>query len=187
MSAPDLLRRVVAHLEAAGIPFMLTGSVAAAWHGAGRATMDVDLVIEATPDQLRTLVASLAGPDIYVSAEAALEALEHESMFNVVETTTGWKADLIIRKARPFSLAEFARRRPIEFDGTRLWVATLEDMIIAKLEWAGLGGSARQLEDVSALLRIAAGQLDRAYLDRWVVELGLSKQWQAAEQMSQVE
>jgi hypothetical protein len=172
----------VAALEAAGIPFMLTGSMAAACHGAGRATMDIDVVIDATADQLRRLVGSLAGPDRYVSAEAALEALEHGSMFNVVDTTTGWKVDLIIRKPRPFSRTEFARRRPVEFEGTRLWVATIEDTIIAKLEWASLGGSARQIEDVSALLRIGAGQLDHVYLDRWIVELGLGAQWQAAQQ-----
>jgi hypothetical protein len=33
-------------------------------------------------------------------------------MFNVVDFATGWKVDLIIRKARPFSLKEFERRRP---------------------------------------------------------------------------
>lgn len=184
MSAPALLQLVVARLDAVGIPFMLTGSVAAAAHGAGRATLDLDLVIEATAEQLRTLVASLASPDLYVSGDAALDALERESMFNVVDVRTGWKADLIIRKSRPFSRAEFARRKPIEFEGTRLWVATLEDMIVAKLEWAKLGGSARQLEDVAGLLRVAAGNLDRAYLDRWLDELGLRTQWQTAQQAS---
>ena len=64
MSASALLRLIAARLEALGIPFMLTGSVAAAFHGAGRATMDVDLVIDATRDQLRALVASLAALDL---------------------------------------------------------------------------------------------------------------------------
>ena len=53
MTGALLLRTVAAALDAAGIPFMLTGSVAAAWHGAGRATMDVDLVIDPTADRLR--------------------------------------------------------------------------------------------------------------------------------------
>lgn len=75
---------------------------------------------------------------------------------------------------------EFARRRSVEFEGTRLWVATVEDMIIAKLEWAKLGGSARQIEDVTAMLRVAAGQLDQAYLDRWITDLDLGPQWQAS-------
>jgi len=55
-------------------------------------------------------------------------------MFNVVDTATGWKVDLIIRQSRPFSGSEFERRRPIEYEGTHLWVATVEDLIIAKLE-----------------------------------------------------
>jgi hypothetical protein len=41
VNGTDLLRVVVARLEAAGIPFMLTGSFAAAFHGAWRATMDM--------------------------------------------------------------------------------------------------------------------------------------------------
>lgn len=143
--------------------------------------MDVDFVIHPTTAQLRALVQSLEQPGIYVSAEAALEALERESMFNVVDTTSGWKADLIIRKSRPFSQAEFARRQSIEFEGISLWVATVEDTILAKLEWAALSDSARQLEDVSALIRVA-GQLDHDYLDRWIAELGLQEPWQTAQQ-----
>lgn len=181
MSAADLLRAVATRLEAAGIPFMLTGSVAAAFHGAGRATMDLDLVVDATRDQLRVFVASLAGLNLYVSADAAMDALDHESMFNVVDPTTGWKADLIIRKSRPFSHGEFARRRAFEFEGTSLWVVSVEDLIVAKLEWAKLGASARQIEDVTAMLRIAADTLDHAYLDRWISELDLAAPWHAAQ------
>lgn len=177
MSAPDLLRRLGTQLDLSGIPFMVTGSIAAAFHGAGRATMDIDLVIEATSEQLHRLVTSLSDPETYVSEEAALEALEREGMFNVVEILTGWKADFIIRKSRPFSRSEFGRRQAFEFEGTRLWVTTLEDLIIAKLEWAKLGESARQLEDVAALLRVADGEVDQRYLDRWITELELRAQW----------
>lgn len=184
MSAPDLLRRLGTQLDAAGIPFMVTGSIAAAFHGAGRATMDIDLVIEATPDQLHRLVTSLSDPETYVSEEAALEALDREGMFNVVEIPTGWKADFIIRKSRPFSRSEFGRRQAFEFEGTRLWVTTLEDLIIAKLEWAKLGKSARQLEDVAAMLRVADGKVDDHYLNRWITELDLGTQWLVAREAS---
>ena len=130
---------------------------------------------------LRTVAAALAGPDTYISLDAALEALQHRAMFNVVNTTTGWKADLIVRKLRPFSEAEFARRRPIDFEGARLWVASAEDVIVSKLEWAKLGGSARQIEDVAELVRMA-GPLDDAYLEHWIAELDLGEQWRAARQ-----
>jgi hypothetical protein len=184
VSAQELLRRLVEHLEAAEIPFMLTGSMAAAWHGAGRATMDIDLVIEADAARLHRLVESLSGPDVYISREAAAEALARETMFNVVDATSGWKVDLIIRKSRPFSRTEFFRRQRVAFEGMPLWVASLEDVIVSKLEWAKLGGSVRQLEDVVNLLRVAEEQIDRDYLDRWITELGLEAQWRAVSAMT---
>ncbi len=177
MTVTALLRSMVTALDAAGVPFMLTGSLAAAYHGVGRATMDIDLVIDPTPAQLRALVASVGGPGRYVSADAADEALAHRSSFNVVDTTSGWKVDLIVRKLRAFSEKELERRQKAEFEGCPLWVASVEDVILSKLEWARLGGSARQLEDVAALLRVQAGHLDLAYLERWISELDVATQW----------
>jgi hypothetical protein len=45
------------------------------------------------------------------SPEAAEEALAHRAMFNVVDTTAAWKADLIVRKLRAFSETESSRRQ----------------------------------------------------------------------------
>lgn len=69
-----------------------------------------------------------------MSAEAARQALATRTMFNVVDVESGWKADLIIRKARPSSEEEFRRRLPIEFLGVRVEMATLEDVMLSKLE-----------------------------------------------------
>jgi hypothetical protein len=142
--------------------------------------MDIDLVIDPNAEQLDDFVARVSALGAYVSAEAAREALAQRSMFNVVDASSGWKADLIVRKTRPFSDSEFRRRTPIDFFGVHLDVATLEDVVIAKLEWAKLGGSARQIEDVRALLRVRADELDREYVERWVDALGLREQWMDA-------
>ena len=48
----------------------------------------------------------------YADRDAALAALESEGQFNVIDLASGWKIDLMIRKARPFSREEFTRRRP---------------------------------------------------------------------------
>ena len=129
----------------------------------------------------QAFAAAIASPDIYVSVDAAREAVAGQTMFNVVEISTGWKVDLIIRKSRAFSLAEFERRQPIDFDGIQLWVASVDDLIVAKLEWAKLGGSTRQLEDVAALVRVAGSSVDLAYLDQWITELTLRPQWLASQ------
>ncbi len=166
-------------LAAESIPSMLTGSMAAVVRGAPRATMDVDLVIAPTEGALDRFVERIERAGLYVSVDAAREALETKTMFNVIDPTSGWKADLIIRKARPFSEAEFARREPAELLGIEVAVARIEDLIVAKLEWASLGGSARQLDDVRALMRVAGTNLDRAYMSGWIDSLGLTATWDA--------
>ena len=178
MTVAALLRSVVAALDAAGVPFMLTGSLAAAYHGAGRATMDIDVVIDPTEPQLGVLVRALERSGLYVSGDAADEALTHRSMFNVVDTASGWKADLIIRKLRPFSEMELRRRQPAAYEGCALWVASAEDVIVAKLEWARQGGGAdQQLNDVRGIIGTQANRLDRAYIERWVDDLGVRDLW----------
>ena len=184
MTSEEALRRIVGALSSAGIPFMLTGSFAAAYHGAPRATLDIDLVIDATEPQLRTLVATLTQAGQYISLDAALEARRVEGLFNVIDPLSGWKVDLIIRKDRAFSREEFARRLPVTFDEIQLSIASIEDVILSKLEWARLGGSARQLEDVAALLRISEGDLDLRYLRRWISALDVAAQWDAAERQA---
>ena len=181
MSLERFLATVTEALGAEGIPAMLTGSLAAAVRGAFRTTMDVDLVIDPTPSALEGFVTRMERAGFYVSIDAAREALETRSMFNVIDPGSGWKADLIIRKRRPFSEEEFARREPAEVLGLQMAVTRVEDLIIAKLEWATLGSSARQIEDVQALLRMAGPSLDRAYLARWIEALGLSPAWDAAD------
>ncbi len=114
MITTDALRRVIEALDRAEIPSMLTGSYASSYHGAPRATQDIDLVIAPTPDQLRTLVRLLPETEYYVDLEAALDAQRRQSQFNIVDFATGIKVDLIIRKSRPFSHAEFARRMATE-------------------------------------------------------------------------
>nr|HEX4313968.1 hypothetical protein [Kofleriaceae bacterium] len=88
---------------------------------------------------------------------------------------------IVVRKDRPFSVEELARRVSATLDGVAVRVATAEDTVIAKLEWGKLGASARQLDDVRRLVAIRAASLDRGYIERWVRELGLHDEWERAQ------
>lgn len=123
-------------------------------------------------------VKSLPEKDYYVSESAALNAFHRRSQFNVVDMATGWKVDLIIRKARPYSLEELRRRLSVRMLDVDVFVATPEDTILSKLEWASLsGGSERQMRDVVGVLEVKSGEVDRAYIERWAAELGLIELW----------
>jgi hypothetical protein len=177
VSLISFLGTIVRALNEAEVPFMLTGSLAAAFYGTPRATQDIDLVIEARPEKLKRLVENLEAAGLYVDSGAAAEASDMGGQFNAIDPTSGWKVDLIIRKSREFSKAEFRRRRGEELFGIGLALATLEDLIIAKLEWSELGDSELQRRDIRHLLEMAEGTLDEKYLENWITELGLQEPW----------
>ena len=60
-------------------------------------------------------------------------------------------------------------------------IATAEDILLAKLEWAKLGESERQVDDAAGILEIRAGDLDMNYVLHWVRELELESQWALAQ------
>jgi len=186
MTTEDIFRRIIQALGRAGIPYMLTGSFASSYHGVPRATQDIDLVIAASAAQVRNLVNLLPATEYYVNEEAALDALARESQFNVIDFATGWKIDLIIRKSRAFSRAEFDRRSAVDLFGLELFIVSAEDVLLAKLEWAKAGQSVRQLEDCANLIRVRWGELERSYIENWVAQLGLEGHWQSARRMAGV-
>ena len=176
MTFAELLAVVVERLDRAGVPYMVTGSLASSYYGEPRSTRDVDIVIDPEPAALDRLVADLASAAFYVDLDAARAALANRSQFNAIGPAAD-KVDFLIRRDRPFSLEEFGRRQRADLLGTAAFVATAEDLVIAKLEWASASGSDRQLDDVAGILAIAPS-LDIAYIVRWVRALDLEDVWE---------
>ena len=69
-------------------------------------------------------------------------------------------------------------------DDVPIFVASVEDSILSKLEWAKLSDSRRQIDDVAAILRLRWDALDHSYLQKWVLELGLTEEWSEAKAAS---
>jgi hypothetical protein len=180
VSLATLLAGTIGRLERAGVPYMITGSVASSYHGEPRATRDLDIVIDPDPEGVSRLVGELEAAGLYVDADAARRALDDRTQFNAIDATTGWKVDFLVRKDRPFSRQEFGRRIRANLLGTPAWIASPEDTIIAKLEWAGASSSDRQLDDVASMLAVGGDTLDAGYIDRWVADLGLQVPWSRA-------
>jgi hypothetical protein len=180
MSVEEVFRRITSALNQAGIANMLVGSFASAYYGAPRTTQAIDFVVIAPPEQLRVFATLLPSTEYYVDLEAALDALQRQSMFNVIDLAAGWKIDLVIRKPRAFSQEEFRRRKLVTMRDVPLFVASAEDVVISKLEWAKLARSQRQVEDVAGILRMRWNSLDRVFLENWVLQLALTAEWNDA-------
>ncbi len=180
MSLTAFLRSVVEILDEAGVRYMLTSSLASAYYAVPRATQDIDVVIEAEERGIQRVVQGLRDAGCYVDQDAALESWHNQGQFNAIDPDSGWKLDLIVRRERPYSRMEFQRRVKTTLLGVELPVASLEDVLIAKLEWSHIGDSALQRRDVIQLLERTWDRLDHAYLGRWIPELGLESEWDTA-------
>src|SRR5688572_17341860 len=112
-SQPEFIHAICDALGSSGIPYMIGGSVASSYHGPPRATNDVDIVIAPTSVQLDQFLAALS--EYYVDRTAAHNAFRRRSMFNVIDTPSGNKADLLFLKQRPYSAEELRRRMLVPF------------------------------------------------------------------------
>ena len=96
MLQPKLLIKVLALLNETQIDYMITGSLVSSIQGEPRATHDVDILVKITNAAIPTLIKTFQPPDYYISELAVEEAIQHESMFNLLDTTEGDKADFWI-------------------------------------------------------------------------------------------
>lgn len=180
MSVKDVFEKLRAALEAAAIPYFVTGSFASSAHGVPRATNDIDIVISPTHQQLRELLDHFPDSEYDTNKEAAFEAFARRSMFNIIDAASLWKVDLIFRQQTGFDASRFARRGVVEIAGVRLQTASAEDILITKLWWAKLGESERQINDAVGVIQVQGGKLDIEYVEHWVNFLDLEDQWHAA-------
>jgi hypothetical protein len=164
------LHDITTRLEDAGIEYMLTGSVALNCYTQPRMTRDIDLVVAfALSDAAR--IEAVLGADYHVSAEAARDAVLHQSCFNAIHQASLTKVDFMVRKDEEYRRHEFTRRVRVRVEEFDVWVASKEDLILSKLHWARESHSARQLADVENL--IATG-CDMDYLRAWSARLNLT-------------
>lgn len=90
----------------------------------------------------------------------------------MIDFESGEKVDFIVRKNTEFHRNEFERRRKVNTFGFEVWVVSLEDLIISKLNWIQLIQSDTQMNDIANLLENPA--LDKRYVENWVEKLNLN-------------
>ena len=173
MSQQDFFAKVISALHSSQIPFMVCGSLASSLHGDPRATRDADVVIRPMEQTIAQFLEKVGG-EFYVSPEAARQAMQQHSMFNVIDAASGWKVDLIIAPPSPFADESFSRRISADVMGVKVTVQSAEDAILSKLDWAKESGSEMQYRDALGVAIQQWPQLDQDYLRRWAAELAVS-------------
>jgi predicted nucleotidyltransferase len=167
----DIIRDVTARLTEAGIPYMLTGSVAMNYYANPRMTRDIDVVVALQHKDIDTIMASFED-DYYLDRNAVTRAIGNQSLFNLIHNQSIIKVDFIIKKSTEYRSLEFERRNEVEIKDVRVCIVSKEDLIISKLSWARDSHSEFQLRDVKNLL---SSGYDAEYLQHWTTRLSLSE------------
>jgi len=174
MSQQELLIRVIKTLEAAGIEYMVTGSLVSSLQGEPRSTHDIDLVVSIDAGLAQKLSSSFQAPEFHLDQESIKEAIRNEGMFNLIDVISGDKVDFWILTDNAFDRERFSRRQYVEVVGNRIAVSSPEDTILMKLSWARLsGGSEKQFIDALRVYEVQYGTLDPDYLSYWAEKLKL--------------
>ncbi len=164
-----------AHL---GTRYYVGGSIASSFHGAMRSTMDVDLLCELDAAHVEELL-RLIGSDYYASKPAIYDAIQRHSCFNLIHLPTSFKVDVFVSQRRPFDLQVVQRAELhslVSSGELGVPIATVEDVILLKLEWYRIGGevSQRQWDDIDRLIQLTRTNLDQAYLKETAELVGVS-------------
>lgn len=158
--SPLLLLDVIDVLDRLGIPYAIVGAIAAAYHGAVRASRDADAVVSLSLADMPRLVEHLAsaGLQVRISKGAADDPIARVLLLTDAHGNT---VDLLWG-VRGMEKAALNRCRTTSLLGASVKVIGAEDFIAMKV----FAGAPKDLGDVQGVLEISGETLDRVLLKR---------------------
>ncbi|MCK5564765.1 MAG: hypothetical protein KAJ07_05925 [Planctomycetes bacterium] len=159
---------------------MVTGSVASVIYGEPRLTHDVDLVLELRAEEVSVFVELFPIEEFYCPSKETINAQiarEKEGHFNIIHHATGFKADVYPMGQEELHKWAMANRHQIKIEGSDIWIAPPEYVIIKKLQYYKEGQSDKHLRDIEKMLEFSADVIDKTIISQRVAEYDLLDQW----------
>ena len=166
---PDLslFLGILTTLERINAPYMIIGAFAATVYGITRATYDIDIVVELGEEHIQALVAAYQPPRFYADPVQMRDANRLGTMFNIIDTDRGEKADLLPLAMDSRYRQAFARRvrQTVDVPGLeplQVWCARPEDVIVGKLMAWDEGRSRKHETDIFEMMVFMYAKVDPA-------------------------
>ncbi len=166
------MARVAEAMDAVGVPYVVTGSMAAGFYVMPRMSGDIDFLINPQPSD-KPFVAKILAEDFFADPDVIKEAFNDRSMFQVIDPNGHVKSDLIFWTPKFNPETVFQRAQTMRVEGTGVKVIAPEDLVIAKLIWAKESRSELQFRDVHSLLQFE--EVDSEYVRRQAKVYGVGE------------
>ncbi len=165
-------------LEGAGVPYMVMGGWAVQAWGRPRPTYDVDFTLSLSEPELDGLLRLLDENGAVVDRVFLRGFRDTVSGFAKVhlsrfEFPDPIRVDLFLARTE-YQQTAFSRRREVAMFGRKVWVMSVEDLVLHKL----IAGRHKDLAAVEEILELnrGPGSLDGAYLRHWAARLSVSEE-----------
>ncbi len=133
-------------LEKHEVKYLVIGGIAAALHGVPRATFDLDILIEATGENVKRLLAALEEAGLGTAGLVTPERLLKKE----ITVFEDWvRIDVQTRTPGVKFGQAWGRRKAMDYQGQRIWVLSKNDLISSKKA----AGRRIDLEDVNSLTK----------------------------------
>jgi len=140
----NLLKNVFALLNAHDVRYVVIGGIAAVLYGVPRATFDLDLLIQATPENAAKLLDALYEAEI---SSAALVSPEEILSNDITVFKDRIRIDVQTHTPGLHFDTAWERKTTMTYQGQRFYVVSLDDLVASKIA----AGRPKDLEDVQAL------------------------------------
>lgn len=171
MTIEEAVQTVADALNGLAVPYMLVGSLTSSFYGIGRTTKDADFVIELGEHSIIEVGRHL-GSAFRIDPQMSFETVTMTRRFVADVVGTGLAIEFFHLTSDPHDLERFRRRREVRLLDRRVWLPTVEDVIVTKLRWAILGNRSKDRDDLRGVIAVQGDRVDWDYVDRWCEEHG---------------
>lgn len=161
-----LLERLATAFGAAAVPYMVIGGQAVIQYGESRLTQDIDITLGIGVDDWKRADLLLRSAGFVPRITDYETFAEDGHILLLADKVTSIRVDVALSGS---SLEDAALARVVHhiIGSTRVAFASFEDLLVQKI----FAGRERDHDDVKRLLR-KQKTFDRAYVERWLRELG---------------
>jgi len=181
MQSPEPFRIFTRKLHQLGVPYMVSGSVAAIYYGEPRMTNDVDIIVFLKRDDARRLEEAFPGDEFYCPPREVIEieaAREQRGHFNLIHHETGFKADIYLMGRDELHEWGMSRVHVAQLDGEPVHFAPPEYVMIRKLQFFKEGGSSKHLRDINRMVVSLDAGWNRGRFEEMILLYGLGGEWE---------
>lgn len=131
----ESLKRVVELLNKGKYEYVLTGSMAMSFYTVPRMTRDADILIKLYVKDTGVFF-KIFSDEYYIDKNMLSDSIKSGMIFNILDKKTFFKIDFIFNKRDEFEEMIFQRKAQMKVNGLEVYVISIEDLLIAKLNWA---------------------------------------------------